>query len=81
MINNPLDIRVNLRVFGVAKVLLKFGYAISQLKNLENRGRRQKRGAKIHNQSQNQERKKRRKNKYIYCLACKIKPLVSGNTR
>lgn len=34
--------RVNLRVSGVVGVLLEFGYATSQLKNLEIRGRRQK---------------------------------------
>lgn len=43
MINNPLGVRVNLRVFKVVGVLLEFGYATSQLKNLEGRGRQQKR--------------------------------------
>ena len=43
MIDNPLGARVNLRVFGVMGVLLEFGYATSQLKNLEGRGRREKR--------------------------------------
>ena len=42
MMNNPLDVRVNLRVFGVAGVILEFDYTISQLKNLENRGRQPK---------------------------------------
>lgn len=42
MIDNPLGVRVNLRVFGVVGVLLEFGYATSQLKNLKSRGQWQK---------------------------------------
>lgn len=49
MTNNLLGMRVNLGVFGVIEVLLKLGYATSQLKNLEGRGRQQKKGAKIRN--------------------------------
>lgn len=42
MIDNLLGVRVNLKVFGVVKILLEFDYTINLLKNLDNRGQWQK---------------------------------------
>ena len=42
MINNPLGMKVNLRVFKVVRILLEFGHATNQLKNLKDKGRQQK---------------------------------------
>lgn len=39
MIENPLDVRVNLRVFGVVGILLELDYATGQLENLVGGGR------------------------------------------
>lgn len=41
-INNQQSGEVNLRVIGVARVLFEFGYTMSQLKNLKDKGRRWK---------------------------------------
>ena len=38
MIDNPVSMRINLRVFGVVGVVLKFGYIINQPKNLKGKG-------------------------------------------
>lgn len=46
MINNPLGMRVNMRVSRVVRVLLEFEYAISQLKNLEGKDQQLKKRRK-----------------------------------